>query len=75
MPIGLLKPGQNPRDVFPTHRERGSERYEYDRKKVAAARGVSARQLRWDIAAGKVDLADFESVVRYCARIGDNCEK
>ena len=65
-----MRPGQDPRLVLASHRERGRERFEYDRKMVADVRGVSLRQLRWDVAAGKVVLSDFESVVRYCGRYG-----
>jgi hypothetical protein len=67
-----LHEGQNPRAVFPSHKERGPRRYTYTIQDVARAASLSVHTVR----SHKVDLTDFKAVCLWVAsRQQDNLPK
>ena len=57
-----LKPGQNPREVFGNHRERGPKRFGFGLADAAKATGLSVRQVQRAIASGELIPGDLVSL-------------
>ena len=65
--LSLLKPGENPRDKLPGHRERGPKRFWYGYREIGAVLGCSVGAVKAMIGRGELDPADLGSIARAVA--------
>lgn len=60
-----IQPGQNPRDVFRRHRERGHKKFEYTYETLANLKGIKEQSVRVAVHDGRLDPENLLSVSRY----------
>lgn len=68
MTTTALRPGQDPRDAFPNHHERGPKRWMYTYADIARAAGLSVGTVKNYKKLGRFDPADLASVARLICR-------
>lgn len=64
-PPNKFPPGQNPREVFENHVERGPERHYYTYADLAKLYGVKLSYIRQLVKRKRFDPNDLESICRY----------